>query len=279
MAGVDESIASLVDGGAAIPAARGDVGERRAGIDDRERGAGGGDVRRGFGHGRDLAAEQLGLARCERLLGGDHLALELGELGGDVALAGRDGLLADVMARHLREVCLGDLDVVAEHAVVADLEVRDAAALLLARLDREDLVLAAIGEPAAFVDGRIVSRANDAAVAHRRRIIDERRTEPRRERRRTSPACSRGSSGAGGSVAPGIAVRRAEPTSTGSCGSASRRRRVTRRGDATLPLPASRSRSAIRESARRIVSVSVGRSTSHATASCRRRMCATSTSG
>ena len=88
----------------------------------------------------------------ERLLGGQHLLLELGELGRHVALAGRDRLLADVVRRHLREVRLRDLDVVTEHAVVADLEVRDAAVLLLARLDREDLVLAAVGEAPALVD-------------------------------------------------------------------------------------------------------------------------------
>ena len=37
--------------------------------------------------------------RRERVLGGQHLALELGELGRDVALAGRDRLLADVVRR------------------------------------------------------------------------------------------------------------------------------------------------------------------------------------
>ena len=45
------------------------------------------------------ALEQLGLARGERLLGGQDLLLELGELGRDVALAGRDRLLADVVRR------------------------------------------------------------------------------------------------------------------------------------------------------------------------------------
>jgi hypothetical protein len=128
-------------------------------------------------------SEQLGLAGRERLLGGQHLLLELGELGRHVALARGDRLLAHVVRGHLREVRLRDLDVVAEHAVVADLEVRDPALLLLARLDRQDLVLAAVGQAPALVDGRIVAGADHAAVLEQiRRVVDERARQPRRER-------------------------------------------------------------------------------------------------
>src|SRR5205085_6649958 len=112
-----------------------------------------------------------------------HLLLELGELRRDIALAARDGLLADVVPRHLREVRLRDLDVVTEHAVVADLEAGDAAVLLLAGLDREDLVLAAVGEPAARIDLGVVAGADRAALLdERRRIVDERAREAAGER-------------------------------------------------------------------------------------------------
>src|SRR5205823_14251402 len=129
-----------------------------------ERVAGGRDLRRDRGRVRDLGAEQLGLASEQRLLRGEHLLLELGELRRDVALAARDRLLADVVPRHLREVRLRDLDVVTEHAVVANLEAGDAAVLLLAGLDREDLVLAAIDEPAARIDLGVVAGADRAAL-------------------------------------------------------------------------------------------------------------------
>ena len=48
------------------------------------------------------------------------------QLLGDVPLAIAKGLLADVAVRHLGEVGLGDLDVIAEYFVKADLEAFDA---------------------------------------------------------------------------------------------------------------------------------------------------------
>ena len=64
----------------------------------------------------------------------------------DEALGVGQRLLAHVVGRHAIEVGARDLEVVAEHAVVADLERPDAGALALARLDLEDLALAALGQ-------------------------------------------------------------------------------------------------------------------------------------
>ena len=82
--------------------------------------------------------EELQLQRDPPLVGAEDLRLELGELGGDEALGVGEGLLAPVVGRDGGEVRARDLDVVAEDAVVADLERGDAGALALARLDGGD---------------------------------------------------------------------------------------------------------------------------------------------
>ena len=66
--------------------------------------------------------EQLDFALDDPLVGAEHLLFVLLQRRRDEALAAGDGLLAVVVGRHAGEVRLRDLDVVAEHAVVADLE-------------------------------------------------------------------------------------------------------------------------------------------------------------
>ncbi|MEZ4366926.1 MAG: hypothetical protein R2939_11635 [Kofleriaceae bacterium] len=152
-----------------------DLGQALGGVDGRQPPADRGDdvgVGGDPGHQR---AHQLALAGGQGVLGGQHPALELGQLRGDEALAGGHRLLAHEVRRHPRELALADLDVVAEDPVVADLEAGDARGLPLARLDGEDLLLAAVGQAPALIDLLIEARADDAAVlGQRRRIVDER---------------------------------------------------------------------------------------------------------
>ena len=69
------------------------------------------------------------------LLCAEDTALELFELGGDIALAVCERLLADIMLGHEVFIGIGDFDIVAEHAVVADLQLRDTRLLLLLGFD------------------------------------------------------------------------------------------------------------------------------------------------
>ena len=100
--------------------------------------------------------------------------LHLLELLGDVALAVDERLLADVGVGHLVVIGLGDLDVIAEDLVVADLERLDAGPLLLAGLQLGQDA-AGVGEQGAqVVHLAAVARADDAALAHgERRLVDD----------------------------------------------------------------------------------------------------------
>ena len=69
--------------------------------------------------------EDLHLALDDALVRAEDLLFVLLQRRGDEALAAGDGLLAVVVGRHVAEIRLRDLDVIAEHAVVADLQVAD----------------------------------------------------------------------------------------------------------------------------------------------------------
>ena len=125
-------------------------------------------------HGATQVGEVLGLELELALLGGEDLALEVGDLGGHVALGIHQRLLAGVVVRHALLVRLGDLDVVPEDLVVTDLERRDAGALALALLDRQDVPLAVVGERPAAVEFGVYTGGDDAAFAHGpRRSVDQ----------------------------------------------------------------------------------------------------------
>ena len=62
---------------------------------------------------------------------------------------------------------VGDLEVVAEHPVEADLERRDAGALALALLQRRDVLPAAVAQLAQLVELRVVARLDHAALGER----------------------------------------------------------------------------------------------------------------
>ena len=95
--------------------------------------------------GRDLGPhlpEELELEPGDALLGAEDPALVLLELGGHVALRADEGLAAQVLGRHPGPVGVAHLDGVAEHAVEADLERRDAGAATLPLLEGGDPFLA-----------------------------------------------------------------------------------------------------------------------------------------
>ncbi len=102
-------------------------------------------------------AEQLRLAHGHPLLGAQHLRLVVLELGRDVALGAGQRLAPLVVGGHLRGVGVGDLEVVAEDLVEADLERRDPGALALALLQRGDVLPAAVAERAQLVELAIVA--------------------------------------------------------------------------------------------------------------------------
>ena len=95
--------------------------------------AAGGAQQAGGGGAQALAhlAEQAQLDLVDALLGVEHQRLVFLHLGGDVALGVDQGLLADVVGGRQPGVGAGDLDVIAEDLVVADLEGLDAGALAL----------------------------------------------------------------------------------------------------------------------------------------------------
>ena len=78
---------------------------------------------------------ELPLAGERALLRRERLVLERLELGRDVALGVLQRLPAAIVVGNLLGMGVRDLDVVAVDAVVLDLQVRDAAALALARFE------------------------------------------------------------------------------------------------------------------------------------------------
>src|SRR5688572_25437963 len=76
------------------------------------------------------------------------------------------------------------LDVVALHAVVAQSQVREPAALTLALLEGKQRLVAVLADLSQLVELRVVSGSDDAAFAQkRRRCVDERALEQRMRRR------------------------------------------------------------------------------------------------
>ena len=124
------------------------------------------------------AFEQFPLARERAVAAAEHLVLELLELGRDVALGVLDGLPPLVVERGALGLAPRQLDVVAVHAVVGDLELRDARPAALALLELEQVPVGAGRDRAQFVERRIKARGDDAAFAQeRRRRADDRATQ------------------------------------------------------------------------------------------------------
>ena len=110
-----------------------------------------------------------------------HLVLETLQFLGDVALGTGQGLAPGVVHRRLVGLALADLDVVAVHPVVADLERGDAAAGALACLQFDQELVGVGGQAAQFVQFGIVAFGDDAAIDQLQRWLGgDRAGEPLR---------------------------------------------------------------------------------------------------
>ena len=111
---------------------------------------------------------------ADLLLGTQDLLLVLFELRRDEPLRVTHGLLADVLAFQPVQVRFGDLDVVAENAVVVHLEGLDPGALALLLLQFGDPALSARTDHAQVVEVLVVSRADEPALRQREgRIVHQ----------------------------------------------------------------------------------------------------------
>ena len=126
-----------------------------------------GFVERAFAHQRSFAR-------------GEHLVLEGLEFLGDVALGTLDRLPARVVGRCLGRLRLADLDVITVHAVVADLQGRNAAGGLFAFLEFDQELVGVGRQCAQFVEFGIEALADHAAITlQRRRLVDDGRLQVR----------------------------------------------------------------------------------------------------
>ena len=92
------------------------------------------------------------------------LAFQLLQLLCDVTLAGGEGLLADVGLRHKVLVGVAHLDEVAEHMVIADLQLGDASLLPQAGFQLRQNTLGVIADGAQLVHLGVVALGNNAAI-------------------------------------------------------------------------------------------------------------------
>ena len=113
--------------------------------------------------------EQLRLPYRDPLFRPQHLCLVFLQFRRDEPFGSGERLAPLVVRRHLREVGARHLDVVAEHAVVADLERPDAGPLALARLQRGDVLFATVAHVAQLVQLRVEPRPNRVPLGGLRR--------------------------------------------------------------------------------------------------------------
>ena len=100
----------------------------------------------------------------EPVLGGEHLVFQLLQFLGDVAFAVGQGLLADVVFRHLVDKGLGYFNIISEHPVEAHLQGADAGFLPLRGLDGGDGAAAALHNVPQTVGFLAGALADDAAL-------------------------------------------------------------------------------------------------------------------
>ena len=143
--------------------------------------------------------EELLFEGEDLVLGVQHLALVILQLGGGEALGVGQGLLAFVVGGREVQVGARDFDVVAEYVVEAHLERLDAGALALAGFDLGDVLAAVPAEVAQLVELGVEAGADGAAIGEvERRLIGD-GFEDEAWRRRAARRGGRGwSAGAGG---------------------------------------------------------------------------------
>ena len=110
------------------------------------------------------SGEDLIFQGGQPLLGGEYLVFQILQLLGDVALAVGEGLLADVMLRHLVGQGFGHLDIVAEDPVVAHPQGADAGFLFFRGFDSQNGALATIHNVPQTVSLFVGTGTDDAAL-------------------------------------------------------------------------------------------------------------------
>ncbi len=122
--------------------------------------------------------KQLVLHLLRLLVGGQDLLFIFLQLGRDVALGILDRLLADILGGDPLAVRVGDLQVVAEDLVEADLQRGDSRPLGFLGLVAGDPLLAAVGQFPQRVQRRMKAVADEAALAAGQgAIVRQRRVE------------------------------------------------------------------------------------------------------
>ena len=126
-----------------------------------------------FRHAQAHLGEVLVLQLVHPVARRQQRRLKLFELGGEIALTRNERLLAYVFFRDLfKPGGIGHIDVIAEHAVVADLQLLRAGALTLARLQLLHHLRAVVADVAQPVYLFGIARAQHAALAHgKRRLV------------------------------------------------------------------------------------------------------------
>ena len=154
----------------ALPALRGgELGQGGGHVERGERGGGAGGLLGAARHLAHQVVEQLQLDRQRLVGGGGNLLLQIRQLDGGVTHGAGQGLAMDEgglgPARQLVGLGRRDLDVVAEHVVVADLEGGDAGFRDVAALQVGDQAAALVAQAAQRVQLRRIAGRDEAAVA------------------------------------------------------------------------------------------------------------------
>ena len=137
-------------------------------------------------HGGGEAIENLKLQRQRALGGVGDLRFQLAKFGGGEAHLPGQRLAMDEgrverRAHQLVAVLRGDVDEIAEHVVVPDLQRPDARGLGVAHLKRGDDAARFVAQRSRFVERRLVARADKAAVAAERgQFVGRARAQVRR---------------------------------------------------------------------------------------------------
>ena len=166
-------LARGVDLGHRVVVAHGSLGEGAERVEPRH------GVRRGlyavdlFRHAQAHLGEILVLQIVHPVARRQQRRLKLLELWGEIAFARNQRLLAYILLRNFFKPCgIGHVDVIAEHAVVADLQFLCAGALALARLQLLHHLRAVVPYVAQPVYLLGIARAQYTALAHgKRRLV------------------------------------------------------------------------------------------------------------
>ena len=97
------------------------------------------------------ATVQVYLHLLDTVAGVENHGLVFFKLRREEPLAIDEGLLADIFLRHLLEVGIGDLDVVAENVIEAHFQALDAGSLSLFKLQSGEVLFGAAGDLTQFI--------------------------------------------------------------------------------------------------------------------------------